>query len=348
MRAFAALLALISGILWTGCVVDLAGDDVGTLDVRCPPQDVARLSENKLSFNKLSFNKLSFNKLSFNKLSFNGLSGGVAVGSDAIAELEHDTEDEPGGYSSLVRYIVRCALPPGQSLRIPQPAEQTLCGSTRPTYHSYPGGVGVAESWLTGTCGVECQQWMTSCLVAHVNKLETEVAISLRGKHPALVAGTEELEYFVDQEAAFYGNLFVGQDPATTTLDNVYACTGWALQRDAALLAQNGTPGASQWTPNALLNVRLCGNPIDGGCPGIRVVAPCGYFPLWGGSPARACNALIGANPSGPAAGDGVYYDTCFDTAGDPTFHFLLDPPPLRFERVITTFIDTRGRGYDL
>jgi hypothetical protein len=317
-------------VVLAGCVVE---------DASTPGRPVAVAAANKLALNKLALNKLALNKLALNKLAVGALSSTTLVASDAIAAFEAETADpgDAAGHSTVLEYVVRCALPDGQALEVPRwPADP----------HSYAGGIGVGGSWLAGgACDEDCQEWVSACLLAHVNGLGVSVAISLRGDHPALAPTIDELAHYTDQEAAFYGNLFIDQDPGTGTIDHAFACTGWALQRDAALAHQ---PNGPAWIANAHLAERICGR-RDGGadaCPGIRVVAPCGNYLLWGGAGATACDRLTGINPSGPAAGSGVYWDDCYPVGGTLGLRGLGGDPPPVHHRIITTFLDTRGFGY--
>src|SRR6185503_11821774 len=52
------------------------------------------------------------------------------------------------------------------------------------------------------------QQWVSACLLAHVNNFAVPIQISLTGTHPALARTTDEQATFVYKEADFYGNLF--------------------------------------------------------------------------------------------------------------------------------------------
>jgi hypothetical protein len=113
----------------------------------------------------------------------------------------------------LLEYVARCALPRGTNLVIDVGGEFPI---------SYPGHVGLAVEWTTGTCGPDCQGWMTACLLAHANLTGVSVPISLRGSHAALQPSASEMETFSSEEAGFYGNLFAGG----VVGQNLFGCLG--------------------------------------------------------------------------------------------------------------------------
>jgi hypothetical protein len=119
---------------------------------------------------------------------------------------------------TLLKYTARCALPEGQFL------EGVAAGGGAGRRQRYPGALGLAPQWLDGTCGVECQERVSSCLIALTNRTGKHVALSLLSSAPGmgekLRPGAEDLP-FPHQEGAFFGNVFTGR---------AYACRG----RDAA------------------------------------------------------------------------------------------------------------------
>ena len=129
----------------------------------------------------------------------------------------------PAGHS-LLKYVATCALSDGDEL---------VVGEDR-----FPGFYGLAPEWATGSCGPQCQRWVSACLLAHVNARGTPYPISLRGDHHGLRTTPATAQEFTQQEAAFYGNVFQRQ---------AHAC--WA------------SPGDD----DQRLTGRVCGQ-IDGGC----------------------------------------------------------------------------------
>jgi hypothetical protein len=143
-------------------------------------------------------NGLSVNGLSFNGLSFNGL---------ASREFSAWFERDSALASSVMRYLVHCAVPAGQS------RTYTEAGTGR-TY-TWAGGLGLAPGWASGASAtVVEQQVVSACLAAHANKYEQRVPISVLGRRAngvALETSEEELKQFKWRESCFFGNLFTGE-----------------------------------------------------------------------------------------------------------------------------------------
>ncbi|WPB81682.1 hypothetical protein KYC5002_21510 [Archangium violaceum] len=155
------------------------------------------LSPNGLAFNGLAFNGLAFNGLAFNGLAFNGLS---------TAEFSSWFESDPAMGNMVMRYIVQCAAPAGQTRSYTAPT-----GST----YSWQGNLGLAPDWASGApATLEEQQLISACLAAHTNKFGVRVPISVLGRNAlneAIPYTKEELEDFPEREACFFGNLFNGE-----------------------------------------------------------------------------------------------------------------------------------------
>ena len=168
-----------------------------------------------------------------------------------------------------MKYVVRCALPADQNLSFddwsgnhfdwegllglaPEWIDFPITGdgSERPNSQS-------ASAWATRM--LEMQEWISACLVAHVNGNGQHVNISIRGNTPTLatlsgpVAATatapaqpaEWVQYGLE-EGGYYGNLFLPEPKA-------FACKG-----------ANPTAGE--------LLGRDC---YDGKCPGIASTDSC-------------------------------------------------------------------------
>ncbi|MBZ4329227.1 hypothetical protein [Corallococcus sp. AS-1-12] len=165
-----------------------------------PPgtQEQAALSYNSLSYNGLSFNGLSFNGLSFNGLSFNGLSS---------ADFAAWYAAEPELAEEVMRYVVRCAVPQGQTRTFKDPQTNTV--------HTWTGLLGLAPGWAGGAPATEAEQQIVSaCLAAHSNPFGVSVPISVLGRNgqgAAIPASDGELATFGRPESCFFGNVFKGQ-----------------------------------------------------------------------------------------------------------------------------------------
>ncbi|HYI03071.1 hypothetical protein [Hyalangium sp.] len=160
------------------------------------PQDLE--SDNGLSANGLSANGLSANGLSANGLSANGLSGNAFTSWFGQNPAQHDT---------MMRYLVRCAVPAGQVRTYTNPQTQVS--------YTWPGGLGLAPGWASGQpANLAEQQLITACLAAHVNKYGVSVSISVLGQTATgqyIPFTYEELAHYSRREACFFGNLFNGE-----------------------------------------------------------------------------------------------------------------------------------------
>jgi hypothetical protein len=121
----------------------------------------------------------------------------------------------------LLKYTARCALRDGQFLEDSE-------GTEGQPARRYPGSLGLAPEWLDGTCGDDCQERVSSCLIALTNRTGKHVALSLLSNASGMSEGmrpsAQDLP-FPHQEGAFFGNMFTGQ---------AFACHG----RDVAKARQ--------------------------------------------------------------------------------------------------------------
>jgi hypothetical protein len=160
------------------------------------PQELQ--AANGLSANGLSANGLSANGLSANGLSANGLSA---------ESFKLWFQSDPALASSVMRYLVHCAVPAGQT----RSYTDAVTGQT----YTWSGGMGLAPDWASGKAPtVTEQQVVSACLAAHVNKYGAHVSISLLGrdaKGRVIPYTYEELATHSRKEACLFGNLFAGQ-----------------------------------------------------------------------------------------------------------------------------------------
>ncbi len=150
------------------------------------------LAEQARELNTL--NGLSLNGLSLNGLSLNGLSTG---------QFGDWFQQEPTLHALVMKYVVLCAVPGGQSRSYTSVTGQTW------TWH---GSLGLAPGWSQGAQPTLAEQRVVSaCLAAHANKFGAEISISVQGLSATGVPiplGNGELETFAEREGCFFGNLF--------------------------------------------------------------------------------------------------------------------------------------------
>ncbi|NPC87153.1 hypothetical protein HPC49_54370 [Pyxidicoccus fallax] len=153
------------------------------------------MSTNGLSTNGLSTNGLSTNGLSTNGLSTNGLStNGFSTW------FNQDTANS----AAVMEYVVRCAVPAGQTRTFTNPATGTT--------YTWAGSLGLAPGWASGQVATQAEQEVVSaCLAAHANKFGIHVSISVLGRSAqgtAIPYTSSELTTYGEREACFFGNLF--------------------------------------------------------------------------------------------------------------------------------------------
>jgi hypothetical protein len=167
------------------------------------PQSQGLMSDNGLSANGLSANGLSANGLSANGLSANGLSANGLSGTAFTSWFGQN----PDQHATMMRYLVRCAVPAGQVRTYTNPQTQV--------HYTWPGGLGLAPGWASGQpANLAEQQLVTACLAAHVNKYGVSVSISVLGQTATgqyIPYTHEELRRYSRREACFFGNLFNGE-----------------------------------------------------------------------------------------------------------------------------------------
>ena len=188
--------------------------------------------------------------LSFNALSFNGLHSDPLVVNDL---------NDPNA-REVFKYIVNCALP----------ADAVIDVTNASGSFSFPGGLGLAPEWGEegGSCGQNCQQWVSACVISRLDFLGETVEISLRGDNPGLQTSASELATYTQREATYYGDIF-------SVPQRLFACLSPGLTEDP----------------------RVCGPTIHG-C-GVEVLGSC--TELCG--PPRADGSF--PNCVGPRANDG-------------------------------------------
>ena len=140
-----------------------------------------------------------------------------------------------------VGYIVRCALHPGTSI-----TKQDQNGVS----YTFQGALGFAPQWATGECDTACQEYISACLMAHVNTAGIHVPLyvvsqGLLGapQGQPTSAGWGLSADYPNQEGSFFGNLFIlGGHGYDSTSVAAFYCDGKAY--DVATVP--GRIGANQ------------------------------------------------------------------------------------------------------
>jgi len=139
----------------------------------------------------------------------------------AAGSVQHQTDNGlPSGSADgelramMLKYTARCALREGQYL-------EDAVGPNGEPARRYPGSLGLAPEWLDGACNTDCQERVSSCLIALTNRTGKHVALSLLsnavGMSVAMHPSADDLPY-AHQEGAFFGDVF--------TTGQAFACRG--------------------------------------------------------------------------------------------------------------------------
>jgi hypothetical protein len=137
----------------------------------------------------------------------NGLGGVDGLDTRAGLAPTHGLMTTAAGRKT-VEYLVRCALPSGRRI-----TKQDQYNAT----HVFSGQLGMYPSWEWGACDVQCQEHITSCMLAHINTTGHNIPIWLDSPNPAI--GWGRSPSYPHQEGSFFGNIF-------TTPPRAYYCGG--------------------------------------------------------------------------------------------------------------------------
>ena len=210
----------------------------------------ASASLNGLSFNGLSFNGMSSNGLSFNGLSFNGLSSQGLSSAQFAAWFQTN----PTLADMVMRYVVRCAVPVGQT--------RSYWNPTTARTHTWAGLLGLAPDWADGQRATTTEQQVVSaCLAAHTTTSGNTMAISvlgLNGRGQTIPYSSLELSGFSEHEACFFGNLF--------TDEGIYVASDQGLLRGS-----QSSPRGCALSPGPLQRV-------EENCPPIVPLSSCDVY----------------------------------------------------------------------
>jgi hypothetical protein len=180
----------------TGCGVQELPTEDEAAALQTKQQDLQ--VDNGLSLNGLSLNGLSLNGLSLNGLSLNGLS---------TTNFSSWFTGDPAGNDRLMRYMVRCAVPAGETRSFTHPLTGVV--------YTWPGVLGLAPNWASGAPATPVeQQVISSCLAAHANNYGLHVSISVLGRDSSGVNipySSDELTTFAKKESCFFGNVFTNE-----------------------------------------------------------------------------------------------------------------------------------------
>ncbi|WP_299664903.1 hypothetical protein [uncultured Ruegeria sp.] len=159
---------------------------------------------------------------------------------------------EPNANSTLMSYIVSCALPAKEQIE--------LDGNV------FTGSLSLAPNWRTNGLSEAERELVSSCLLARTNAFGVSVRISIRAPEnsdiPSVLEATpsEKIE-FSEFEAGFFGNVFIDDMPS-------FVCHGVRSRDTAATLRaqQRICSLPSGKTTSTGQPVSQCGYVIVGSC----------------------------------------------------------------------------------
>lgn len=114
---------------------------------------------------------------------------------------------------SLLSYIVRCALRPGDVLMVSHEGHA----------FQFPGQLGLAAAWEARGLTIDEMEKVSGCLIAHVNAFRTPVQLSGR-MVGSLGADEAERAGYRGYEGTFFGRAFI--TPSEDESIALYACQG--------------------------------------------------------------------------------------------------------------------------
>jgi hypothetical protein len=219
----------------------------GPLEAGPTPVDaLSTLEQEQVGENGLTTNGLTTNGLTTNGLTTNGLTTNGLTTNGFATWFATDA----GVNATMMKYVVRCALPEEASLSYEDPSS----GSS----YTWQGGLGLAQGWASGQPMTEAEQQLVSaCLAAHLNKFGMHVPLSVLGvtaQQQPIAYTTEELQSFPRREACFFGNLFT-QEGIFAGVDRDYLNAGESTSRACGLTTRQDAL-ASTCAP--LVHVQSC------------------------------------------------------------------------------------------
>jgi len=143
------------------------------------------------------------------------------------------------GGRKVVSYLARCALASNDSL-----TKQDQYGNS----YTYQGALGLCPAWKNGGIATDgpCQEWLSACLMAHINTSGIHIPIWLDADFPRSADGTSGIGWGIDtvnfprQEGSFFGNLMMTGSLASVGMPTVNAPVAYYCDGDGFTQGPNG------------------------------------------------------------------------------------------------------------
>src|SRR3982751_4505334 len=158
------------------------------------------LTANALTANALTANALTANALTANALTANALTANALTANALTANGLRDPLAR-----EFLKYVVSCALDEDDSITVKVDGAK----------YTFDGSLGLAPDWGSkhGSCDLDCQRWVSACVLARVDAAGVKRMISIRGDNRALRPDAKELRQYTEREATYYGNVFLKNQP---------------------------------------------------------------------------------------------------------------------------------------
>jgi hypothetical protein len=202
---------------------------------------------NGVTLNGVTLNGVTLNGVTLNGVTLNGVTlNGLVVTPEFSAWFSQNVTLN----AMVMKYLVRCAVPEGETRSYQDAATGTL--------YTWQGSLGLAPGWSSGKKMNEPEQQLVSaCMAAHANKYGLHVPLSVLGRTArgqTIPYSTEELQTFARREACFFGNLFKNEGLFAGT-DGEYLNNDESSPRACGLSTQQGEQD-SQCSP--IVHVNSC------------------------------------------------------------------------------------------
>ncbi len=137
------------------------------------PGDPDLETRETITLNTITLNTITLNALTANAKA-NGIMAKVPLSTDSynfgrVPELEYQLNDSLT--QTFMSYLVTCALEPGQVVEYYEPGWE----------NKWEGAMGLCPEWNYGPASDECQEVVSSCLLARVNAFGHAVRLSFHG-----------------------------------------------------------------------------------------------------------------------------------------------------------------------
>ncbi|HMF41823.1 MAG TPA: ricin-type beta-trefoil lectin domain protein [Polyangia bacterium] len=143
------------------------------------------------------------------------------------------------GGRKVVSYMVRCALASNDSL-----TKQDQYGNS----YTFTGSLGLCPAWKNNSIANDgpCQEWLSACLMAHINTAGIHIPIWLDADFARSADGTSGIGWGIDttnfprQEGSFFGNLMATGSLANVGMPTVTAPVAYYCDGDGFAQGPNG------------------------------------------------------------------------------------------------------------